>query len=393
MFLLPYAKNTYYVPLMKALQIGNTQIGMMGSAFGVAAMLSYLPGGWLADRVSARKLLTLCLFLTGLGGFYLSVYPPYAICLFLHAIWGAASGAFLGSLVKAIRNLANTSQQGKAFGFYEAGRGVVNSVLMTIALAVFACLGSNVAGLAGVLRLYSSAAILLSLVTWRLLPDHQHPQHGGAVWPEIVKALRLPQVWLLALFTFCSYAPIVAILFIAPFTTVAYGGSIVLGASLSIAAQYVRPLASTSAGLLADRTSTSRVSLGGMILLSAALFGLALVPGNRRLIILLVFTCLACYLTMYIVYSMNYALLEEGNIPKNICGTAVGVIATLGYLPEILVPGLGGRLLDLVPGAPGYERLFTAIAILAVAGICVMLYWIRLTGSKSTGIPSRSAAP
>jgi len=181
---------------------------------------------------------------------------------------------------------------------------------------------------------------------------------------------------------------LVAILFIAPFTTIVYGGSVVLGASLAIFAQYVRPFASSGAGLLADRIGSSRVSLCGMILVTISLFSIALAPGGKGNIIKLVLLCLVLYLSMYCVYSMNYALLEEGDIPKNICGTAVGIIATLGYLPDVLVPGLGGRLLDLFPGALGYKYIFTAIAIIAVAGICIILCWIRLTAKKRAHYPA-----
>ena len=382
MYLLPYCKNTYYVPLMQALHVNNTQLGMMGSAFGISAMLSYLPGGWLADRISARRLMALALFLTGLGGYCLSFYPPYAVCLLLHALWGITAAIFFGAMVKTIRNLANVSQQGKAFGFFEGGRGLAFSSMMTIALALFAIMGSSTAGLRDLILFYSTVTTAFGIVLWFSLRDDRRNANGGTTWLQVVQILKLPHVWLIALFTFCSYAPLVALLFIAPFTTVVYGGSVVLGASLAIAAQYVRPLASSGAGLLADRIGPSKVSLYGMILVSISLFGIALAPGGKSHIIMLVLMCLAFYLSMYCVYSMNYALLEEGDIPKDICGTAVGIIATLGYLPDVLVPVMGGRLLDLFPGARGYEYIFTAIAIIAAVGICIMLYWLRLTAGK-----------
>jgi hypothetical protein len=85
------------------------------------------------------------------------------------------------------------------------------------------------------------AAALPGLATWFSLADNQPVNRVPVVWPEIVKVLKLPHVWLLALLIFCSYAPMVSFLFIAPFTTVAYRGSVVFGASLSIATQYNYP--------------------------------------------------------------------------------------------------------------------------------------------------------
>ena len=64
-FFLPHLQEVYYKPLADALSLDNTQVGSLVSIFGVTAMLSYLPGGWLADRVSPRILLTSSLLLTG----------------------------------------------------------------------------------------------------------------------------------------------------------------------------------------------------------------------------------------------------------------------------------------------------------------------------------------
>ena len=99
--------GTYYIPLMDELQINNTQLGMMGVAFGVTAALCYFPGGWLADRVSARKLLAISYILTGLGGFYFASFPSYLMCVLLHAYWGVTTSLiFWAASIKATRQLA-----------------------------------------------------------------------------------------------------------------------------------------------------------------------------------------------------------------------------------------------------------------------------------------------
>lgn len=66
---LPYFHYDYYEAYAQAYHLTNTQIGVFGSIFGVFGMISYLFGGYLADRVSIRLLLSLSLIGTGLGGF------------------------------------------------------------------------------------------------------------------------------------------------------------------------------------------------------------------------------------------------------------------------------------------------------------------------------------
>lgn len=43
--------------------------------YGAVAMLAYFPGGPLADRFSARKLMAASLIATSLGGVYFATFP------------------------------------------------------------------------------------------------------------------------------------------------------------------------------------------------------------------------------------------------------------------------------------------------------------------------------
>ncbi len=67
-FMLPFLQEVYYIPLAQALDLNNTQVGSLMSIFGTVSMLSYFPGGWLADRIAPRKLLSASLLASGLLG-------------------------------------------------------------------------------------------------------------------------------------------------------------------------------------------------------------------------------------------------------------------------------------------------------------------------------------
>jgi hypothetical protein len=46
-YLLPFHREVYYLPLQKALQISNTQLGVLMSVFGAVGLLTYFPAaGW-----------------------------------------------------------------------------------------------------------------------------------------------------------------------------------------------------------------------------------------------------------------------------------------------------------------------------------------------------------
>ena len=113
---------------------------MMGIAFtvyGLTALICYFPGGYIADKFDPRKLLSLSLFLTSLGGIFLLYYPSFYLLCIIYGYWGITSILFCWSaLIKATRIVGN-EKQGLSFGILEAGRGFIASITATIAALLF----------------------------------------------------------------------------------------------------------------------------------------------------------------------------------------------------------------------------------------------------------------
>ena len=89
-FMAPFLREVYYIPMQEAMDLSNIQMGMLMGVFGAVGLLTYFPGGWLADRVSSRKLITLGMISTGVSGLYFATFPGYLINLMLHAFWGVS---------------------------------------------------------------------------------------------------------------------------------------------------------------------------------------------------------------------------------------------------------------------------------------------------------------
>ena len=75
--------------LCRYLELSNTELGAAQAVYGVVAMLAYFPGGLLADRFPARRLLAGSLFATAAGGLYFATFPviPKGF-LTLFGFWG-----------------------------------------------------------------------------------------------------------------------------------------------------------------------------------------------------------------------------------------------------------------------------------------------------------------
>ena len=117
-FGLPFHTARFFRPtLLEAFGFTNTELGDVFAVYGVMAMISYFPGGILADRFSARSLLTISLFTTGVGGFYMATYPGVLGMALLYGYWGVTTILlFWAALIRATREWGGAISQGKAFG-------------------------------------------------------------------------------------------------------------------------------------------------------------------------------------------------------------------------------------------------------------------------------------
>ena len=75
-FLLPFALARVFRPtFLDVFQITNLQLGAAFSVYGIVAVGAYFFGGPLADRFSARRLMTVALLSTAAGGVVLAGVP------------------------------------------------------------------------------------------------------------------------------------------------------------------------------------------------------------------------------------------------------------------------------------------------------------------------------
>lgn len=300
-YALPYFRNYYYDVFLDAFHLTNTQMGTIGSAYGVCCLISYIFGGFCADRWKTKYLLTISLVATGLLGFTLLLYPPYPVLLLIHAAWGITSiMTFWGALVKAVRSLGSENEQGKAFGFFEGGRGVTNIIQSAVILGIFAFFAKHMSdkmALSAVITVYSVICLLLGLMIMMLYKDPDQatvsPEDRESSktfdWAVLWKVLKMPTTWLATILIFTSYAMIISYYYITPYATAAFGASTLIAAALGYFSQYCRPIGSFSAGIIGDRIGVSNMVLIGYILLAFGLVGLILLYYQEKLLLSLCF--------------------------------------------------------------------------------------------------------
>ncbi len=390
-FMLPFLREIYYIPMQNAFGFSNTQMGVLMSVFGTASMLAYFPGGWLADLFSPRRLMTFSLASTGLVGFYFATLPSYEMCLLIHAFWGACiSLVFWSAMIKATRNWAPGKEQGRAFGLLEGGRGITEALTGSLFGAIFIWLGSNEFALSRVIILFSCANIALSVLVWFAIDNHsdEHSESTQAKkntvsLAEIFHVLKIPEVWLIAIVIMTAYSSYWGTYYFAPFATSALGMSISIGVMIGLGKAWLNPCAAVLVGFFSDKIGISRAVLGLQAFLTITFLAFGLFPHQGNMLGLVIFNIAITAFAVYALRGIYYALLEEGGIPLKLTGTATGIVSVIGFTPDIYMPYIGGVFLDSYSGADGYRYLFFMISGLSLIGAIAAFTIMRRSQSRS----------
>ncbi|MFC9601402.1 nitrate/nitrite transporter [Peribacillus butanolivorans] len=394
-YTLPYFRNYYYDVFLNAFHLTNTQMGTLGSAYGVCCLISYIFGGYVADRWRTKHLLSISLFATGILGFTLLLYPPYPVLLLIYAAWGITSiMTFWVALIKAVRSLASENEQGKAFGFFEGGRGAAKVIESALVLGLFAFLAKQLSdklALSSVIIFYSVMCILLGIMIMLLYKEPDGNNSSDEIkekankkfdWAILLRILKMPTTWLAAILILTSYAMINSFYYITPYATAAFGASTIIAAALGYFSQYCRPIGSFGSGIIGDRIGISNMVIIGYCVLAIGLAALIVLPGKPSFILLLLVFIAIIYISMYALQATHFAILVEGDYPVETTGTVAMPLMIIGYSGEIFMPIVAGACLDHWSGTDGYKVLFTILLALTIVGLITAIIWQRVTKEK-----------
>jgi nitrate/nitrite transporter NarK len=396
-FGLPFHTARYFRPtLLDVFGFTNTQLGDLFAIYGIAAMLAYFPGGAVADRFSARFLMSASLFATAAGGLYMATIPAAPQMALLYGYWGVTTiFLFWGALIRATRDWGGRSSQGIAFGILEAGRGLTAAVVAGISVAILASLLPESVELASdeerraafskVILTYSAFAALAGVLTWTLIPVPQGPTHSRPnplVGMSVV--VRRPIVWAQAAVIICAYCGFKGADNYSLYAVQVLGMNEVDAARLAIWGAYIRPFAAITAGLIADRFDAARsIGVAFVILLLAYLPLAALTPEMAGLN----FIYASIFISFFAVFAIRgiyFALLEENKTPLHVTGAAVGMVSLIGYTPDIFFAAIAGRILDANPGVVGHQNYFLFLVAIMLTGLVAVawLIWLRRQGME-----------
>ena len=381
-FQLPYIRETFYVPIQNAMNLSNAQMGLLSSGYATMSLFSYFIGGIIADKFSARKLLTFSFIATGALGLWFSTFPGYTISRVIFVLMGISTIiTYWSACIKATRMLGTEEEQGRLFGLQEGLRGIMNALLVFGMTAAFTHFADEVAGASAAIKVCSIVVIIIGILNFIFIEDTKKEENSESfidVTKGMFKALLIPRVWLLVAIVFTAYSVYGLIAYATTFAQKFYGLSAASAATLGGIRYLIQGAGGIVGGFLADKLkSRFKVIIGGCIGLALS-FGLFIVvPSKASLCVMVVANFFVGLFFIYAVRSQYFAVHDDAGIPLNMSGRVSGIASCLGYTPDIFMYTLVGSWMDNY-GRTGYNMTWAYAMVAAVLCAIITLILSRI---------------
>ncbi len=354
-------------------------MGMAFTTYGITALICYFPGGYIADKFNARKLLSLSLILTSLGGILLLYYNNFFFLCFIYGYWGITSILFCWSALIKATKIVGGNRQGFSFGILEAGRGLVAASLSSIAVIIFtSTLIKNInekslfligSPLKAVITFYSIITFVAGIVIWFYFKDESNTKSSIKIreaFKKIKKFYKL--IFFQSLIVLSAYSAYKGIDYYSQYFYEIMNYSKEKAASTMSNLSYLRPLCAIFAGLIADKISATKLSIYLFLVLIIAFLYLGLISTIFNLEILIMINIMISMAAVFALRGIYFCYLQETKIPINIIGFSVGIISLIGFFPDVYIGPVFGYFLDTYSKVKAFNLCYIFLLILSLIG-------------------------
>lgn len=395
LYFIPYMRANYYSQFQLATGLTNGQIGELASIYGLVGMFGYIPSGILADRFSARSLISLALILSGCLIFWHATMPDFNTLRIIYASLAVTSlMLFWAAFLKALRLIADEKDQGKSYGGNEMLRWFWRFVISSAGLAVLAAYGDNVkAGFVAMLIFSGCVYILVGICCFLFIPKEAM---GNRVivgeekkfsWKDVLEVLKIPGAWLLTGAIFCAYLVYNSYIYLTPYFVDVMKMDPQAASIVAIIRTYVLGVGAVFAGgwlsdMSAKSASRSRVMVIIFICVCVSYLPMFFIDGNGNYTVLAVI--LACLITFLITSfrGIYWAVLGEAGVGISKTGMVVGMASVIAYSSDAFIFSIWGNILDNNPGVEGYRIIFASVVVFAIIG-CIFSFMIMTRAKKN----------
>lgn len=371
-------KGSFYNLLMETLNVNNTQMGTLFSLIGVA-MFFYIPGGWVNNRFSVKKILLVSLGSRFVTTMIILIFAPrfFILCI-IAFIWGVTDAIFWPAVVNGVLLASNEKNRGMAFGMLESVRRAVEIGMNLLIVGMMTLLGGTLLVFKSAMIIYTILILPMMYLVYKFVPNNQLEEKENesknlTALKGVITILKMPKVWLASLTALTVYWCYINLIFTVPYLQAVFHISTSQAAIFGVInTGLMGVICGVVSGTLSDYLfkSSLKMMLVSLCLTVIALVTVIFLPKTEAMLWVNIIMLAIFSFSLFLAKGIILAPLAELNLPEEIQGAAMSIGSFATYASVFWAYALNGRIIDANKLDPikAYETIFLIGATVAIVG-------------------------
>lgn len=373
-----YIMNYAVVSITGDLQLDASSTGIILSAFFLGYAIMQIPGGWLADKFGAKRVLLMAVIMWSIFTGLTAIAWSLTAMIVIRFLFGIGEGGFQPSSSKIIATIFPKEERGRAMSIMLTSGGIVSLIVPLLAAYLLGTIGWRM-----MFIIIGAIGAIIAFLYWKSikLPQEEAAIAGTENTTNKVnfkELLKTPLMWNLIIAYFCIYAVNWGLVSWIPtylqknrgLDLMSIGWAQTIPAITTIIGVY-------GSGYIIDKLPKGMEKVLGSI--SCAVIGLLLylMFTAKTVSLFIGYQTVVSIFIAFVITLLPVIVLKK--LPSSITGSAMGIANTGGQLAGFVTPMAIGFMVDAFNGS--FDAAFWML--IGFALICIVSL-VTLNDQKGT---------
>ncbi|MBG9694368.1 MFS transporter [Lysinibacillus sphaericus] len=363
-----YIMNYAVVSITGDLQLDASSTGIILSAFFLGYAIMQIPGGWLADKFGAKRILLMAVIMWSIFTGLTAIAWSLTAMIVIRFLFGIGEGGFQPSSSKIIATIFPKEERGRAMSIMLTSGGIVSLIVPLLAAYLLGTIGWRM-----MFIIIGAIGAIIAYLYWKYiqLPKAETADAAETGSPTVKvslkELLKTPLMWNLIIAYFCIYAVNWGLVSWIPtylqknrgLDLMSIGWAQTIPAITTIIGVY-------GSGYIIDKLPKGMEKVLGSI--SCAVIGilLYLMFTAKTVTLFIGYQTVVSIFIAFVITLLPVIVLKK--LPSSITGSAMGIANTGGQLAGFVTPMAIGFMVDAFNGS--FDAAFWML--IGFALICIV---------------------
>lgn len=372
-----YIMNYAVVSITGDLQLDASSTGIILSAFFLGYAIMQIPGGWLADKFGAKRILLLAVIMWSIFTGLTAIAWSLTAMIVIRFLFGIGEGGFQPASSKIIATIFPKEERGRAMSIMLTSGGIVSLIVPLLAAYLLGTIGWRM-----MFIIIGAIGAIIALLYWKYiqLPKAETVEEAGTTSTKVnfKELLKTPLMWNLIIAYFCIYAVNWGLVSWIPtylqknrgLDLMSIGWAQTIPAITTIIGVY-------GSGFIIDKLPRGMEKVLGSISCAAIGILLYLMFTAKTVTLFIGYQTVVSIFIAFVITLLPVIVLKK--LPSSITGSAMGIANTGGQLAGFVTPMAIGFMVDAFNGS--FDAAFWML--IGFALICIVSI-VTLNDQKGT---------